>query len=232
MKTIKIIIVLILLNSNAIFGQKKDTLSIDNNNLTKVTKSNPLFKPNYPEGIFLSKKDFINKKANSSKSIELRNFKKKSIDSIIHNPYFYYSETNKKVKNVFAVSYKGHLYFQVKAILKNRNKTDRAQITRLQNTFVRVIIGGNNYLYTEAELVNKWAMGTTINFGIIGGVIGNDLIKGKGIVWDFKNKEFNIFKSCKDYNKFIENKLPSEVQKCRKHQPDMFKVRKAIEKII
>jgi len=227
------LIILILLISNTIFGQEKNTLNItpENSELTEIVKSDTLFKPNYPDGIYLSKKDFIIKKVNTSKVVELRNFNKKPIDSIIHNPYFYYTDNNKKVKNVFAISYKGHLYFQIKAILKNRNKTDRAQSTNFHNTFVRVIMGGNNYLYTEAELVNQWAAGVAVNFGVVGGMIANDLIKGKGIVWDFKNQEFNIFKSCKDYNKFISEKIKDDIQECKNQQPNMLKVRETIEKI-
>lgn len=161
----------------------------------------------------------------------MRNFNKEAIDSIIHNPYFYYSENNKKVRNVFAISYKEHLYFQIKAILKNRNKTDRAQSTNFHNTFVRVILGGKNYFYTEAELVNAWAYGTAVNFGIAVAILANDLIKGKGIVWDFSNEEFNIFKSCKDYNKFINGKASKDIQDCKYHQPNMLLVRETIEKI-
>ncbi|WP_112377709.1 hypothetical protein [Flagellimonas maritima] len=146
----------------------------------------------------------------------------------MHNCYFFSEKTSQKIKNVFAISYNGNLYFQIKAILKNRNKDDRAQSSSLQNSFVRAIMGGENYLYTEAELVNKWAAGTAVNFGVAGGAVYQGLIKGKGIVWDFKNKEFNIFKSCKDYNEFIEPKLENAVQQCEKHQPDMLQVREAI----
>lgn len=220
---------LIIFISSFVFGQEKAPVISNNNN--KEVHRDTLYKPNYPEGIYLSKRDFINKVPSSQKSVEMIGFNKKRIDSIIHNPYFYYASTNKKVKNVFAISYKGHLYFQIKAILKNRNKTDRAQNTNFHNTFVRVIIGGENYLYTEAELANQWAYGTAVNFGVAGGLIANDLIKGKGVVWDFKNNEFNIFKSCKDYNEFIENKVPDEIQECERHQPNMIAVRKTIEKI-
>ncbi|MCH3882684.1 hypothetical protein [Tenacibaculum aquimarinum] len=214
----KLIIVLFLFITNSIFSQNE-------------IKTDTLFKPNYPEGIYVSKKDFINKKPSIFEEVKMMNLKRQNIDSIIHNPYFYYPKNNRKVRKIFAISYKGHLYFQIKAILKNRNKTDRAQSTNFHNTFVRVIMGGENYLYTEAELVNQWAMGTAVNFGIAGSVIANDLIKGKGIVWDFKNEEFNIFKSCKDYNKFIEDKAFDDVQECKKHQPNMMKVRRTIEKI-
>lgn len=223
---IKIIITLLLV-SLSVFGQEK-TLSIKNNN---SIKKDTLYKPDYPEGIYTSKKDFINKTPISFKKIVMKGLNRKVTDSIIHNCYFYYLYTNKKIKKVFAISYKGHLYFQIKAILKNRNKTDRAQSTNFPNTFVRVIMGGKNYLYTEAELVNQWAMGTAVNFGVAGAIIANDLIKGKGIVWDFKNQEFNIFKSCKDYNKFLLGKSKTDIQKCKNHQPNMLEVRKTIEKI-
>ena len=65
----------------------------------------------------------------------------------------------------------------------------------------------------------------------MGGIIAGDLIKGKGIVWDFKNKEFNIFKNCKDYNKFIKEKSPNDIQKCKNNYPNMFEVRKTIDKL-
>ena len=56
-------------------------------------------------------------------------------------------------------------------------------------------------------------------------------VLGKGIVWDFKNNEFNIFKSCKDYNRFIKGKSNTDIQNCTSHQPNMFEVRKTILKI-
>ena len=195
-----------------------------------IIQSDTLFTPNYPEGIYATKSDFINKSPSSSAPVFLVGLLEdlESDESIVHNPYFYYKKDEKKVKNVFAISFKGHLYFQIKAILKNRNKNDKAQSTSYPNTFVRVIIGGENYYYTEAELANKWATGTAVNFGAVGGIIAEDLIKGKGIVWDFKNQEFNIFKSCEDYNEFITNIYPDGIQECNDHQPNPFRVREVI----
>lgn len=215
-------IIIFFLITNFIFSQENES---------KVIYQDTLYKPNYPEGIYLSKDDFIHKRANTSNAITMRTLNIKKVDSTLHNGYFYYLKTGKKVKKVFAISYKGHLYFQIKAILKNRNKTDRAQTSNFDNSFVRVILGGENYFYTEAKLVNQWAQGVAYNFGAVGGIIASDLIKGKGIVWDFKNEEFNIFKNCKDYNEFIKEKSPNDIQKCEKHQPNMFEVRKAIDKI-
>jgi len=208
------------------FSQEKNSLLIKH----PPTNKDTLFKPNYPEGIYISKEDFINKKPNYVKDIIPKNIygKKKAIlDTIVHACYFYDAKTDKKIKKVFAISYKGYLYFQLYSILKNRNKLDRAQATNFPNSFVRVIDGGKNYYYTEANLTNQWAKGLAYNLGALGGAIGNTMIYGKGVVWDFKNKEFNIFRNCKDYNEFIQRVYPEGKQICKK-QPDMLKVREAV----
>jgi hypothetical protein len=212
---------------------KKDTLQ---QNLVDDIAKDGLFKPLYPAGIYVTKEEFINKKPSiSTKNIVpkgLIGIKKPVLLSIQHYCYFY-NETDEKIRNVFAVSYKGHLYFQIGAILSNRNKTDRAQSNDFPNGFARVITGGNNYFYTEVDLANKWVQG--IAYGAVGGAVGvviaRSEIYGKGIVWDFKNQEFNIFKNCNDFNDFITDKYPEGLQECINHQPDMYKVRDAIELI-
>lgn len=202
---------------------------------SKAHKLDTLYKPRYPEGIYLTKEDFINKTPSKTQSIVPKNIygqKKPIRDSIAHNCFFYDLVTDKKIKKTFAVSYQGHLYFQMYSILKNRNKTDRAQTTNFHNSFVRVIDGGDNYFYTEAELTNQWAQGFA--YGGVGGVAGSilaeNMVYGKGVVWDFKNQEFNIFKNCKDYNKFVETVYPEGKQKCEKQQPDVLLIRQAFKK--
>ena len=222
---IKKILLLSLLFNFGVFGQNSDI---------EPVQKDTLYYSNYPEGVYLSKADFIKKIPSPTyKVYPVSLFGRERLPKVskIHNCYFFDEKTSKKVKNIFAVSYNGSLYFQINAILKNRNKSDKAQSSNYPNSFVRTIMGGENYLYTEAELVNKWAAGTAVNFGAVGGAIYQDLIKGKGIVWDFKNHEFNIFKSCIDYNEFIQDKLASAVQDCEQHEPDMFEVRKAILEI-
>lgn len=185
-------------------------------------------------GIYKTKEDFIKERISSSDEVVakgLYGFEKPMLNKIENHCFFYYKATDEKVKKVFAICYKGHLYFQIYAILENRNKTDRAQSNDFPNSFVRVISGGENYYYLEADLVNGWAQGLAYNGGAAGGAIENSLHSQKGIVWDLKNKEFNIFKNCLDYNDFIKDKYPEGVQKCENQQPDMLEVRKAIEKI-
>lgn len=220
----KIIFFSLFLNFNA-FGQSS--------NLEPIPKDT-FYYSNYPEGVYLSKADFIKKTPSPTHKVyPVSLFGKERLPEVskVHNCYFFDEKTSQKIKNIFAISYNGSIYFQIKAILKNRNKNDKAQSSNYPNSFVMTIMGGENYLYTEAELVNKWAAGTAVNFGAAGGAVYQDLIKGKGIVWDFKNQEFNIFKSCKDYNEFIQDKLATAVQNCEQHEPDMLEVRKAISLI-
>lgn len=193
-----------------------------------------LFRPNYPEGIYKTKEDFINKKPTETVKIVAKGlvgFEKPFLNNIEHNCFFYYNATDEKIKNVFAVSYNGHLYFQVNAILSNRNKNDRAQTNSQPNGFVRVIMGGVNYFYTEANLVNQWAQGLAYSGGAIGGALASNMVHGKGVVWDFKNQEFNIFKNCEDYNDFVKEKYSDGLQDCPNQQPNVLEIRKVIAKI-
>lgn len=195
-----------------------------------------LFKANYPEGIYYTKEDFINKTPNENPKIfakDLTDYEDEELESIEDHCYFYYKVSEKKIKKVFAISYKGYLYFQIKAVIaiSNRNKNDNAQTNDLPNSFTRVIKGGDNYFYAEMDLANIWAQGAVA--GVLGGPGGyyaaKEMMNKKGIVWDFKNKEFNIFKSCKDYNRFIEKIHPESVQKCENQQPDIIEIRKTID---
>lgn len=114
----------------------------------------------YPNGVYFTKEDFLNKKvSNSSYELytkEVDGIEKDRIYGIPDECFFYYMSNDKKIKDVFAVSYRGRLYFQINAILKNRNKTDRAQDNDHPNSFVRVKIYGANYYYFEADLANIW----------------------------------------------------------------------------
>lgn len=200
-----------------------------------------------PDGIYFSKEDFLNGKPSSLETIvpkELIGFEKTELSGIPDACFFYYKNSDKKIKKVFAISYQGHLYFQIQAILNNRHKTDRAQTNDFPNSFTRVLSAGQNYYYVEATLINQWVQGLAYNTGATGVLIASDLSSAnvqlgktqnfgniKGIVWDVKNKEFNIFKNCKDYNDFIKDIYPNGIQECDKHQPDITKIREVIEKI-
>lgn len=188
-------------------------------------------KTGHPNGIYYTKADFINKVPNSKAKIvpkELVGWEKEELTGLPDECYFYLVSEDKKIKKVFAICYAGKLYFQTQAILDNRNKTDRAQTNHFTNGFTKVKIAGENYYYTEVSLVNKWAQAFAYNGGAAGGILAINLNDLKGIVWDVKNQEFNIFKNCKDYNLFIKDLYPEGVQECNNHQPDIHKVRQVI----
>lgn len=187
----------------------------------------------YPEGVYKTKQDFINKTPSSHPTIfkrALYGFNKPNIGDE-ETSCFFYDTSDSKLKNAFAVVYNGSLYFSVKEILDNRNKKDNAQGSEIPNSFTKVLFGGENYLYVETALANVWAKGLAYSAGAVGGAVASTLDTAKGIVWDFKNSEFNIFRNCKDYNEFIADKSPEDVQKCEHQQPENFQVRAAVMKI-
>lgn len=217
-------------------------LSQDN----KKNIADNLYRPSYEEGIYVTKQDFINKVPTQKKSLTkkgLQGFEKPVVDDE-ENICFFFDENDSKLKNVFAVVYNGILYFNVKAILNNRNKNDNAQDSDNPNSFARVSMGGDNYQYTEINIGNVWAKGLASQSGVVA-VIGSSkstyptnsydsmqaMNSYKGVVWDYANKEFNIFKNCKDYNDFIKDRSPADIQECKQQQPDKQKVRLAMEKI-
>jgi hypothetical protein len=195
-----------------------------------------IFKAYYPDGVYETREDFIKKRSKNfpltAKSILRRNSKK-----IIYKNgtplscLFYYMETDERISNIFAICYHGELYFQVSAILEHVNKKDRFQDNDFGYNFVKVIIGGEHYFYTEAEMGDEFEMGLAMSAGAAGSIASQSLAKQKGIVWDLYKREFNIFKNCKDYNEFIAPLYPEGVQECLKKQPDVFAIRKAIQMI-
>ncbi|MGL6038900.1 MAG: hypothetical protein ACRC0E_08440 [Soonwooa sp.] len=195
-----------------------------------------LYRPMLPEGIYVTKQEFIDKVPSQKKQLSKRGlygFEKPVLEDA-DQICFFFDEKESKLKNVFAVVQNGILYFSIKAILdfKNRNKNDRAQDSDNPNSFARSTIGGNNYYYAEINVGNVWAKGLAMGTGGTGGyAMMQSQNSYKGIVWDSANQEFNIFKNCKDYNDFIKDKSPQDVQECTTNQPDNFRVRKAIEKI-
>ncbi|TDS13900.1 hypothetical protein [Sphingobacterium paludis] len=190
---------------------------------------------NFPEGIYLTKEDFLKKVPNNNDELVMKTIamKPKIInDSIPDHCLFYYKDSDKKVKKIFAISHKGDLYFQALSVLTNCNKKDKTETTHALRSFCRVLIGGSNYLYAELDLANSWKQGLGYGLGgAAGGVIAANAIKGKGLVWDFKKEQFNIFRHCKDYNEFMTDVYPDGVQQCQDKQPDMDQVRATMELI-
>lgn len=187
------------------------------------------FKTTLPDGQYLTKEDFMN--ATPTKNIRvtpkgLYGFTKPVVED--GTPHcFFFDDSERKVDS-FAIVHKGFLYFKMSEILKNKNKNDRALDSDNPNAYSRVLFGDENYLYLEAMLGNPWEKGLNVNIGLPASMANSQ----KGIVWDAQNKEFNIFKNCEDFNNFIKDKSPEDVQKCNTKQVEIINVRMALQKII
>ncbi len=190
------------------------------------TALNGMYRTSLPEGVYLTMEDFIQGKPNSTAPItprELYGFEKNiAPDGAMY--CFFFDHAERKISKAFAVVHKNYLYFRMGSVLKNKNKKDKSQGSDNPNAFSRVIIGGNNYLYTEAPLGNIWEKGLYANYGVSTAMANHN----KGILWDRHNSEFNIFVNCKDYNTFMQQKAPEHMQECKDKQPNNFLIREAV----
>lgn len=211
-----------------------------------------LYKSSFPEGLYRTKEDFIKKAP--SEFLQLTIDKILSVndsDSFAHRCFFKEKDTNKRIKKVFAISHNGQLYFSNWAILDNKAKSDKSvSPIESMNSFVRVLIGGDNFLYAEGAFINPWRAGLSggvsnamgVEFGIVGAVVGNEVGKaidksypittfgGTGVVWDIKKEEFNIFRNCSDFNEFFENDSVKKID-CGKQIFELKQIREIIDKI-
>lgn len=219
------------------------TLLIFLSGLSLSQAQQPLKSIEYPNGLYKTKEDFINKKPSEIrqlliKKIELVN----DTDTIIRRCYFLDKATNKRIKKNFAIVYNEQLYFSNWAILKNKNKEDKSlSPASSMNAFVLVIMQSPKYLYAEADLVNHWQAGISNGVaGGVGGIIGSALGEaidnsypsttplGTGLVWDIQNQEFNVFRNCPDFNDFLENYSVEKID-CKNEVFDLNRVRSAIQ---
>jgi hypothetical protein len=178
----------------------------------------------YPEGQYKTKEDFINKRIWDTQAVYMMSFppfSSKKLDSPEDKLFFHYLSSGDKVTNMFAIVYKGQLFFQHKSIYYNRNKEDNGLTMGNMQSYVRVMIGGENYLYTEVAMANPWAS------GMIGAAAWND----KAVVWDIKNKEFNVLRNCEDFNEFLKLNAPIEVKLCESNYIEQKNLRTIFKKI-
>lgn len=232
-----VIVILVLFFSWNILAQEHRYLPMSKEALERDSiNQSRKYKNKYPQGVYLKKEDFI--KGIPSHPIDLvaKNFigeEKYALDTVYNDALFYSKRTDNIIRTAFAISNEGELFFQIHHILENRNNEDYHQTSDFSSAFVKVLSGGENYLYCEAALVSIWKKGAVgITFGGVGTVIQDAIsykkIKRKGVVWDFKNEEFNVFRNCSDYNDFIDPIYHKGVQTCDKQRPDMHMVREAI----
>lgn len=185
--------------------------------------------------VYNSKENFILNKGIKNKIFvkPVKIGKNKYSDTIQRITFFWYSNTKKKIKDAFAIRIDNHLYFSIKEVVrpKNRSKVDRDQHTHYIYAFSRVMYKGDNYLYFEHLFFSGWEAGLAAGLaGTVGAYINSYNYKEKGIVWDGINKEFNIFRNCKDYNKFMtERSFELGKSECKGKKYNISTVRKSIK---
>lgn len=233
---------------NYTIGNKNQFIAVENMSEEELSKLKQLapdkqiiidrdkkkYKVNYPDGIYMTQESFRLKSPDKKDihPVYKVGSTKTKLDSIPQICEFMETSTEDIVKKCFAVSYKGYLFFRSGAIIKHRNKKDKTESILRNNEFTRVLIGGDNFFYIEYEFVNKWAHGTAVNLGPAGATLAYSMYKPKGVVWDVKNQEFDVFKSCRNYNLFLEVHDRENIRDCGQYGlPNLSNIRALINRI-
>lgn len=183
------------------------------------------FRPNYPDGVYLSIESFNLRSPQKATLIPVirRGRQVTKLDTLPDICDFFYESSNDVVSRCFAVSFHGFLYFRSGAITNYLAKNDKNQTVKELNTFSRVLKGGKKFLYTEFNFAkvtynNSWYYGIPY--------------KRKGVVWNIKKQEFDIFKSCKNYNIFLNEQGSNHKVDCKREEfPNLDEVRTFIERV-
>jgi hypothetical protein len=192
---------------------------------------------NYPEGVYITFDDFLNKNSiNLGTAIERRKMVGFDDNVIERNAeanqvFFYNNKNNSKITNYFAISYNASLYIQQRQIQKLASKKDKNQEGDNPNSYHRVLKDGK-FLYLEVPFANGWSKGFAYGSGgAVGGVIGASLNSLKAVVFDINKKEFVFMRKCEDL-KILMEKYNADNFKCDDKNIDILFVRESIDRII
>lgn len=184
----------------------------------------------YPEGIYLSYEDFLARSPSNTNRIEARDVmrpKQVIADPFIDNCYFYYRRKNKRVKDAFAISYRGSLYIHIKSMRKLMEKKDRKQKIDFQDSFIRVVDQGK-FLYMEGYFRRGGGLGLSIGGGPVSVGTGGSKEELRGIIFDFDRGIFDLFRDCQDFNEFLQRTSERPLFTCDQKKIPMEIVRKLI----
>lgn len=187
----------------------------------------------YPEGYYYSYEDFVAKKVRPAVTIERRTIFGNRIihkDTIANQVFFYRVKDTLKVDDIFAISYRGNLYFRQREMSKHAKKGDRDQSGANPNSYHRVIKDGA-FFYMEGSFGSSWAKGAAYGVGgAAGGAVGASINQLKGVIYDPSAKKFDFFRKCKDFQGFLNVQAYNSTVDCDNY--DIRVVREIIDKII
>lgn len=190
----------------------------------------------FPEGLYYSYEDFVNKKVRPSVRLERHTFRGNKVidkDIIEDHVFFYRVKDTSKVEDVFAISFQGNLYFKQRGMTKNAKKGDRDESGSNANLYHRVLKDGN-FFYMEGMFGNAWVKGLAYGGGVVGGAVAASENRLTGVIYDFSTNEFDFFRNCKDFNVFLKSKNFPELD-CKTNRDierGTQKIREIIDQII
>ena len=175
-------------------------LLIANIIIAQKTEYQTIRKGDFPEGVYMTLEDVLNKKPSSTDEVYFETNEKYDDVNLPEKAFFYFKKNGKKIKFPLAVSHKGEMYFQT--YRKYTNKKDKGYDPDAYSRFCKVTIYGR-FIYFEESMrgmFSKFALGaiSPVTYSINGNI--------KGIVLDLENREFNILRDCEDLNNFLKKK--------------------------
>lgn len=175
-------------------------LLIANIIIAQKTEYQTIRKGDFPEGVYMTLEDVLNKKPSSTDEVYFETNEKYDDVNLPEKAFFYFKKNGKKIKFPLAVSHKGEMYFQT--YRKYTNKKDKGYDPDAYSRFCKVTIYGR-FIYFEESMrgmFSKFALGaiSPVTYSINGNI--------KGIVLDLENREFNILRDCEDLNNFLKEK--------------------------
>lgn len=116
-------------------------------------------KGDFPEGIYMTLEDVLNKKPSSTDEVYFETNEKYDDVNLPGKAFFYLKKNNRKVKFPLAVSFKGEMYFQT--YRKYTNKKDKGYDPDAYSRFCKVTNYGR-FIYFEESMrgmFSKFALG-------------------------------------------------------------------------
>ena len=163
-------------------------------------------KGDFPEGIYMTIEDVLNKKPSSTEEVYLKTTDRNDTVNLPEKAFFYFKQKNKKIVYPLAISYQGEMYFQT--YRKYTNKKDKGYDPDQYSRFCKVSNYGR-FIYFEENMRGLWSKALLVNLNP-----ASYSIKGKikGIVLDLDNREFNMLRDCEDLNDFFKQHKIPEIQ--------------------
>lgn len=199
-------------------------LLIANIIIAQKTECQTIRKGDFPEGVYMTLEDVLNKKPSSTDEVYFETNEKYDDVNLPEKAFFYFKKNGKKIKFPLAVSHKGEMYFQT--YRKYTNKKDKGYDPDAYSRFCKVTIYGR-FIYFEESMrgmFSKFALGaiSPVTYSINGNI--------KGIVLDLENREFNILRDCEDLNNFLKEKNIPEIE-CKSDKYTIGDLRAKIDEI-